>query len=122
MRQSVFAILLSLPALPALAGAADVLDVRYTQSSDGSYTFHVTVRHDDEGWNHYADRWQVLGPDGSVLGERVLAHPHVSEQPFTRSQSGIVIPDDLEEVSVRVHDSVHGWDGKAMAVPLKGRF
>ncbi|MAW85738.1 MAG: hypothetical protein CMJ42_04315 [Phyllobacteriaceae bacterium] len=122
MRQLSLAILLSLLALPALAGEADVVDARYSQSSDGSYTFHVTIRHGDEGWDHYADRWQVLGPDGAVLGERVLAHPHVDEQPFTRSQSGIVIPDDLEEVTVRAHDSVHGWGGVEMTLPLKGRF
>ncbi|MEZ5807976.1 MAG: hypothetical protein R3D65_09895 [Zhengella sp.] len=122
MRRISFAIFLSLPALPVLAGEADVVDVRYTQSSNGSYTFHVTVRHADEGWNHYADKWQVVGPDGTVLGERVLAHPHVSEQPFTRSQSGIRIPDAVEEVTVRAHDSVHRWGGRTMTVPLKGRF
>lgn len=122
MKQIAFAILLSLAAHPALAGEADVVDVRYTQSSDGSYTFHVTVRHQDEGWGHYADRWQVIGPGGTVLGERVLAHPHENEQPFTRSQSGIVIPDDLEAVTVRARDSAHGWGGIEMTVPVKGRF
>jgi hypothetical protein len=46
----------------------------------------------DAGWEHYADRWQVLDAGGTVLGERVLLHPHDTEQPFTRSQSGIEIP------------------------------
>lgn len=110
------------PGAPALAGEADVVGVTYEQASDGSYTLDVTVRHGDEGWDHYADRWQVLAPDGTMLGERVLLHPHETEQPFTRSQSGIEIPDDIEQVTVRAHDSVHGWGGAAMTVPMRGQW
>ena len=102
---------------PALAGGADVLDVRIS-GSDGRYSFSVTVRHDDTGWDHYADRWEVVAPDGTVLGTRVLLHPHVNEQPFTRSQSGIVIPADVDTVTVRAHDSVHGFGGVEMVVPV----
>ena len=66
---------------------AQVLDVKIRQTGD-AWTFSVTVRHNDEGWDHYADIWQVLHPEtGEVLGERVLLHPHDTEQPFTRSQS-----------------------------------
>ncbi|PHP65039.1 hypothetical protein CSC94_21145 [Zhengella mangrovi] len=122
MKSLTFAILISLSAGPVFAGPADVVAVRYDQGSDGTYSFHVTVRHDDAGWDHYADRWQVLGPDGTVLGERVLAHPHDNEQPFTRSQSGIVIPDEVDEVTVRAHDTVHGWSGQEATVAMKGRF
>ena len=107
---------------PALAGKADIVEVVASQAGDGTWRFDVTVAHADEGWDHYADLWEVVAPDGTVLGQRVLAHPHVDEQPFTRSQSGIVIPDDLEEVTVRAHDSVHGWGGVEMTLPLKGRF
>lgn len=102
------------------AGEADVEKVEYKQSSDGSYTFHVTVRHADAGWEHYADKWQVVGPDGTLYGERILYHPHDNEQPFTRSQSGIEIPEDVSEVTVRAHDKVHGWGGKEITVALKG--
>ena len=108
-------------AMPALADAPEIVGAKAHRSGMG-WKISVTLLHGDEGWDHYADRWQVLGPDGAVLGERVLAHPHVDEQPFTRSQSGIVIPDDLEEVTVRAHDSVHGWGGVEMTLPLKGRF
>lgn len=107
-------------AAPAVAGEADVLHVDYRQASDGSYTFDVTVRHADTGRDHYADRWEIVGPDGTVLATRVLAHPHETEQPFTRSLSGIEIPDDIAEVTVRAHDSVHGHGGIEMTVALKG--
>ena len=43
----------------------------------------VTVQHADTGWDHYADAWEVLAPDGTVLGTRTLLHPHTDEQPFT---------------------------------------
>ena len=78
----------------------------------------VTIRHADEGWDHYADRWIVLGEGDVVLGERVLAHPHVDEQPFTRSLT-VELPTDTKRVRVRPRDSVHG-EGAAsewVAVP-----
>ncbi len=102
----------------ALAGEADVLGVKVRPSADGAYRFSVTVRHDDEGWEHYADRWEVLAPDGTVLGTRVLLHPHVGEQPFTRSLAGVAVPAGVSRVVVRAHDSVHGLDGAEVTVEL----
>ena len=104
----------------AHAGEADIVDVKATQSSDGSWRFDVAVLHADAGWDHYADKWAVFAPDGTMLGERVLAHPHDNEQPFTRSQSGIVIPNDIKQVIVRAHDSVHEWGGKEMIIEVNG--
>jgi len=95
------------------AGEVDVVDVRVTAEGGGSYRFDVTLRHADEGWDHYADRWDVVAPDGTVLGSRTLYHPHVDEQPFTRSLSGVAIPAEVSEVTVRAHDKVHGEGGAA---------
>jgi len=97
---------------------ADVLFVRARLQSDGVWTFEVTVQHEDTGREHYADRWEVLTSEGEVLATRVLAHPHVDEQPFARSQSGIVIPDGMNEVRVRAHDGVHGYGGRDVIVDL----
>ena len=102
----------------ALAGEADVVGAEAAQESDGSWRFRVTVRHDDEGWDHYADRWQVETPEGRVLGTRVLLHPHENEQPFTRALGGVIIPEDVDEVVIRAHDSVHGDGGATMTVKL----
>lgn len=103
----------------ASAGAPEVLAVDVA-SRDGSYTFSVTIAHGDTGWDHYADAFTVHAPDGTLLGTRTLFHPHVEEQPFRRSLSGVVVPDGLTSVRVRAHDSVHG-PGEFVDVALPGR-
>ncbi|MBU2146545.1 MAG: hypothetical protein KKD02_09370 [Alphaproteobacteria bacterium] len=107
-------------AWPASAGEADVEAVEVTLQTDGAYSFDVTIRHDDEGWSHYADRFEVLDASGAVLGTRTLFHPHVDEQPFTRSLA-VAIPDGIESVVVRAHDLVHGIGGREMTVALPAR-
>ena len=111
------ALALAIAPLAALAGEADVIEVRASRSA-GGWRFDVTVRHADTGWQHYADAWRVVGPDGAVLGARTLLHPHVGEQPFTRSLSGVAIPAGVASVTVEAHDSVHGWGGAAVEVTL----
>ena len=106
---------------PVFAGGADVVDVKVRQQGEKTYRFEVTLRHDDEGWDHYADGWQVIGEDGTVYATRVLAHPHVNEQPFTRSKSGVVIPKGVSQVVIVAHDKVHGVGGKTRSVKLPGR-
>ena len=110
-----------LGAAAATAGPADVESVVVRAAADGTYTFIVSVRHTDEGWDHYADRWEILTADGRVLGERILYHPHVNEQPFTRQVRGITIPGEISSVVIRAHDSVHGFTGVSQTVVLPER-
>ena len=100
------------------AGEADVLSAEVKVTGKGIYRFDVTVRHNDKGWDHYADRFEVLAPDGKLLGTRILHHPHVNEQPFTRSLSAIKVPGEIKEVSIRAHDSVHAFGGKSVTINL----
>jgi hypothetical protein len=102
----------------ANAGEADVVAVEVDPTGKETYRFNVTVRHADTGWEHYADRWEILAPDGSILATRILAHPHTSEQPFTRSLSGVKIPLGIQQVTVRAHDSVHEFGGEEMVFDL----
>ena len=106
-------------------GNADVTYVKAVLTNDGTWTFYVTVRHPDSGWEDYADGWDVLTPDGIVLKPdpaspftRLLLHPHENEQPFTRSQSGIAIPPDVTQVRVRAHDLADGYGGREVVVNL----
>ena len=107
---------LFLPAI-AMAGDAEITRVVVTGGPDG-YRFDVTIRHADTGWDHYADGWEVISPAGELLGKRVLWHPHVDEQPFTRSLSGVRIPAGIKSVIIRTHDSVHGYNSKTYKVDL----
>jgi len=107
------------------AGNADVTFVQASQAADGTWTFSVTVEHPDTGWEDYADGWDVVTPDGQVLKHnpddaftRVLLHPHENEQPFTRSQGGIAIPEGVSQVRVRAHDLVDGYGGQEVVVDL----
>ncbi|MEM9715155.1 MAG: hypothetical protein AAF826_01425 [Pseudomonadota bacterium] len=99
----------------AFAGAPVVENVTVVELSN-KLRFNVTISHADEGWDHYADGWGVYAPDGRELGYRVLAHPHVEEQPFTRSLT-INRPEGLSSVIIRPRDSVHG-EGADYTVPL----
>ncbi len=108
------------------AGDADVLEVSARQSADNSWTFEVTVKHKDTGWQDYANGWDVVLPSGEVVKPnssneftRALWHPHVDEQPFTRSQNGIQIPDSVTSVTVRAHDLKDGFGGKEIIVSLQ---
>jgi hypothetical protein len=102
----------------ASAGEADVIAAALTPAGDGTWRVEVTVEHADQGWDHYADAWEVVAPEGTVLGTRRLLHPHVEEQPFTRSLSGVAIPDDLAAVIIRARDSVHGHGGRELTVTV----
>jgi hypothetical protein len=119
MRAFIIAATLILAAtVGAVAGEADVVGAEAARESDGTWRFRVIVRHADAGWDHYADRWQVETPEGRVLGTRVLLHPHETEQPFTRALGGVVILDDVREVIIRAHDSVHGDGGEVFRLKL----
>lgn len=87
----------------------------------GTFRIEVTVRHADKGFEHFADRWEVRAPDGRVLATRVLLHPHEDEQPFTRDQPGVDIPTGVRQVTIRVHDRVHGWGPKMLTIDVPGR-
>lgn len=101
-----------------MAGEADVVDGAITALGDGKYRIDATVLHEDSGWDHYVDRWDVLAVDGRILGSRQLAHPHENEQPFTRSLT-LSLPEGISVVMLQAHDSVHGLGGKIfeLAIP-----
>ena len=101
----------------AAADPARIEAVEAHERADG-WVISVTLRHADTGWEDYADGWRVELPDGTVLARRDLEHPHVTEQPFTRSRTGIAIPEGVETVHVRARTVVEGWDNRTVALTL----
>lgn len=110
--------LLPVLCIPSFGGEADVIEVKVRKTGDRTYHVDVTVFHDDEGWNHYVDWWSIRAPDDNVLGTRLLHHPHVNEQPFTRSLSDVMIPDYYERVIVRAHDSLHDYWERTVTIEV----
>jgi hypothetical protein len=120
-----FALGLSLALAPiAAAGTADVLAAKVTcRPAPGGRPasvchFSVTVKHADTGWDHFADRYDILGPDGRVLATRALEHPHVEEQPFTRGIGQVRIQWAVTSVEIRANDSVHGLGGRTLVFEI----
>lgn len=101
----------------AFSNSVEVVDVSIKAQGENQYRFDVTLRHEDTGWEHYANRWEILDLEGNVLATRTLHHPHVNEQPFTRSLSA-TLPSDIKSVILRGHDSVHKYGIKEMKVTL----
>ena len=105
-------------AVPAAADTPKVVNTRIIKLGKTSYEFQVTVQHEETSWEHYADRWEEIGPGGRVLGTRVLYHPHIGERHFTRKLRGVTIPEGVEHVIVRVQDKVRGYGReKLIALP-----
>ena len=117
MKRTILLFLL-LCAAPVFADAPVIENVEVSKSGD-TWRFDVTLSHPDTGWDHYADGWRVLDMDGNELGLRTLYHPHVEEQPFTRSLSGVRIPADVTEVQIQASDSVGGWASELVTVKLR---
>ena len=103
----------------AFAGDVRIVDVT-VECAAGSCIFSVTLEHGDEGWNHFANQWDVVTLDDELLGSRVLHHPHVNEQPFTRSLSGVIIPAGVSQVKLRARDSMHGYSEQVFLVDIPG--
>ena len=98
------------------AGEVNIVEVKVECAQ--TCAFSVTLEHADDGWDHYANQWDVMTLDGKVLKSRVLHHPHVNEQPFTRSLFAVAIPDGITQVKIRAKDSVHGYAKKEVVVDL----
>lgn len=89
-------------AAPAFADPPQIVGVEVSGAR-----VSVTLAHPDTGWDHYADGWRVETEDGTVIGTRELLHPHVEEQPFTRSLTVNDLPDG--PLFIRAKCSVDGW-------------
>lgn len=91
---------------------AEVIKVEVSGSPE-KYVFSVTVKSPDTGCEQYADWWEVISLDGELKHRRILAHSHVTEQPFTRFGSPVPISEG-EIVYVRAHMNKGGYGTSVM--------
>lgn len=100
---------------------AVVENVTFQSSGDG-YVFSVTIKSPDTGCNQYANWWEVIAEDGTMLiYRRILGHSHVSEQPFTRSGISINVEED-QALMVRAHMNNTGYGQTVFAGSIADGF
>ena len=120
MKQLMLSIMSGLLLVSAVAKAGDVeIKNVYLKQQGSTWSADVTLKHDDSGWEHYADAWRLVDMSGKLLGTRVLYHPHVNEQPFTRSLSSIQIPKNTKIIYIEAHDFKRGWSPGKVKVDLE---
>lgn len=95
-----------------------ILAADFTRSGENLWSVDVTLKHHDTGWDHYADNWRIVDSEGKVMGDRALYHPHIMEQPFTRSLANVKIPQSTTTVYIEAHDKVHGWTTNRLQIDL----
>tara|TARA_B100000780_G_C21071873_1_gene431340 strand:+ start:89 stop:496 length:408 start_codon:yes stop_codon:yes gene_type:complete len=100
------------------ANNISILATAIIHQSHGEYLVNVKLEHRDTGWQHYADEWRIVDSQGNILGSRVLQHPHVNEQPFTRALSNVKLSNELDTVYIEAHDKVHGWTKNRLRIEL----
>ncbi len=98
----------------------DVVSAELT-TSGATFSLAVTISSPYDTPDRYADGWRVLGPDGTVLRKHMLGHDHASEQPFTRQQAGLRIPEGITTVTVEGRDQAngYGYGGATVDVPVR---
>lgn len=94
----------------------DILEVKVDRQDDRTASLQVTVSSPYDTPERYADGWRVLDQDGEVLGEHTLTHGHPGEQPFTRSQSGVQVPEGTTELTIEGRDQQNGYGGETVTV------
>ncbi len=112
--------LIPLLLLPTATLADDAtIEAVEARATGKTWSFAVTIRHADTGWDDYADGWRVVAGDGTEYGFRELLHPHVDEQPFTRSLGNVAIPEGTETVFIEARTLTDGWGTQRFDVSLK---
>jgi hypothetical protein len=102
----------------AQANDVEILAAAIIHQSQGEYLINVKLQHQDTGWEHYADEWRIVDQHGNVLGSRVLLHPHIDEQPFTRALSNVKLDDSHQVIYIEAHDKQHGWAKQKLEIDL----
>lgn len=103
----------------AFAEAADVLGAKADCDKRFTCKIWATIQHPDEGWNHYANAFEIASKDGQLIATRILRHPHIKEQPFTRSIESLTLPEGTTVVNIRAKDSFDEAGGKTVSLPIE---
>ena len=109
---------------PDTTQGADVASVTVTGGNNGVFTFAVGIFSPDIDCSQYANWWEVVSEDGTLIGRRILGHSHVPPdfpQPFVRNRS--ITIDSTTVVWIRGHMNNTGYkNGKAFKGSIASGF
>ena len=117
--RSLFFICLIITSTMSFASEAKIVKASAELTSAQKFNITVTLEHADKGWDHYANAWRVYSTEGELIGERVLHHPHVNEQPFTRTLLGLSVPSGIKEVIIVAVCSATGESKNSYKLKLR---
>jgi hypothetical protein len=97
----------------------DVVALDPTTLSTPTTRVAVTLSSPYDTPARYADAIRVRSTDATTIyGILKLGHDHATEQPFTRTLTGLQIPTGVTTVIVEGHDHVNGWGGRTLTVQV----
>ncbi len=96
----------------------EIIGVQLVSSGDRVYDVVVSISSPYDSPERYADGWRVLDEEDNVLGTHTLMHDHANEQPFTRTQPGLEIPEGVRTITVEGRDLVNGYGGGTLSIDI----
>lgn len=101
---------------------ADVVGLTVSATAAaGAVAFQVSVASDDVDCGAYADWWEVVRQDGTLVTRRLTGAPHVEDQPWSDVSAPVAL-DAAERVVIRAHFSTTGYGGQVWAGSLDDGF
>ena len=109
---------------PDTTKGADVVSVTVSGGNNGVFNFAVGIFSPDFDCSQYANWWEVVSEDGTLIARRILGHSHVPPvfpQPFIRNTN--VTIDTTTVVWIRGHMNNTGYkNGKAFRGSIASGF
>lgn len=102
---------------PLLAKEVEISKVELEPTS-ATWTVHVTLRHDDEGYDHYVNGWRIVDAKKNVLASQEIYHPHNKKKSFTDNKSNITIPKDAKIIFLEAQAKPHGWGKQRVRIDM----
>jgi len=113
------------------AAYANVTAVSVDSGSEGAYILAVSVESSDIDCTQFANWWEVLSPEGTLIYRRILGHSHTDANgttdpdapgnTFTRTGGPVAIAAS-NTIIVRAHMSNGGYNGTAMRGSVAAGF